>query len=111
MSELTWGLILGFAAGFLAGLIVARFLTSQPAPPGQRASTAPHTEPLQTPLLEQMLGKADTAEELRQNLRLKFLYDEAKIDQAIAFERERDPKASEVELMQAAIYRWERTNH
>jgi hypothetical protein len=58
-----------------------------------------------------MIGQADTANELRQNLRLKFLYDEAKIDRAIAVERERNPQASEVELMQAAIHGWERDNH
>jgi hypothetical protein len=53
--------------------------------------------------------------ELRQNLRLKVMYDEAKIDRLIDFERdERKRKglreASVEDLMQAAIERWERDN-
>ncbi len=48
--------------------------------------------------------------ELRQNLRVKLLYQEDKIDAAIAMERERDPKASLEQLMQRAIVRWERDN-
>ena len=48
--------------------------------------------------------------ELRQNLRVKLLYQEDKIDAAIAFERERNPTASLESLMHAAIERWERDN-
>lgn len=47
---------------------------------------------------------------LRRNLRLKVMYDEAKIDRLIDFERRKNPNAREVELMQAAIDRWERDN-
>jgi hypothetical protein len=47
---------------------------------------------------------------LRQNLRLKVLYDEAKIDRLVAAERERLPAASEVEWYRAAVERWERDN-
>ena len=47
---------------------------------------------------------------LRQNLRLKVGYDEAKIDRLIEFERTRMPNASPQALMQAAIERWERDN-
>ena len=47
---------------------------------------------------------------LRQNLRLKLGYDEAKIDRLIGLERERTPKASMQTLMEAAIERWERDN-
>lgn len=52
---------------------------------------------------------------LRQNLRTKVLYDEAKIDRLIDFEREelkrkgQRPEAVE-ELMEKAIRRWERDN-
>ena len=48
---------------------------------------------------------------LRQNLRVKYLYQEDKIDAAIAYERERNPSATEEQLMQAAIARWERDNN
>ena len=47
---------------------------------------------------------------LRQNLRVKLLYQEDKIDAVIEFERERDPSASTNQLMRAAIARWERDN-
>jgi len=47
---------------------------------------------------------------LRQNLRLKVMYDEAKIDRLIDFERRRLPTAGEEDLMREAIERWERDN-
>jgi hypothetical protein len=47
---------------------------------------------------------------LRQNLRLKFMYDEIKIDRAIAHERQRAPNADINQLMRSAIERWERDN-
>lgn len=47
---------------------------------------------------------------LRQNLRLKVLYDEAKIERLIDFERQQNPRASAAELLSAAIERWERHN-
>ena len=49
-------------------------------------------------------------EALRQNLRIKYLYQEDKIDAAIAYERERSPTASDEQLLQNAIARWERDN-
>ncbi len=49
-------------------------------------------------------------EALRQNLRLKLLYQEDKIDAAIEYERQRNPSASLEECMKAAIARWERDN-
>jgi hypothetical protein len=49
-------------------------------------------------------------EPLRQNLRLKLLYQEDKVDAAIEFERERNPTATLEECMKAAIARWERDN-
>jgi hypothetical protein len=49
-------------------------------------------------------------EELRQNLRVKLLYQEDKIDQAVAHERERNPGGTSADLMRAAIQRWERDN-
>ena len=47
---------------------------------------------------------------LRQNLRVKLLYQEDKVDAAIAVERERNPSGTLEELMKAAIERWERDN-
>jgi hypothetical protein len=47
---------------------------------------------------------------LRQNLRVKFLYDEAKIDRVIEFERQRSPGSDINQLMRSAIERWERDN-
>jgi hypothetical protein len=47
---------------------------------------------------------------LRQNLRLKVMYDEAKIDRLIEFERGQAPFAGLGELMRKAIQRWERDN-
>lgn len=57
-------------------------------------------------------AKADPGEvaRLRQSLRLKVMYDEAKIDRLIEAERERMPSASEVEWYRAAVERWERDN-
>lgn len=47
---------------------------------------------------------------LRQNLRLKVMHDDAKVDRLINFERKYNPNGSEAELMQAAIDIWERDN-
>ena len=47
---------------------------------------------------------------LRQNLRVKFLHDESKVERALVFERNRMPNAPEVQLLESAIYRWERDN-
>lgn len=52
---------------------------------------------------------------LRQNLRMKVMYDEAKIDRLIEFEREELKRKGQREtpvedLMERAISRWERDN-
>ncbi len=47
---------------------------------------------------------------LRQNLRLKVMHDEDKVERLIDMERERAPNASHRELLEAAIERWERDN-
>src|SRR5262245_46875554 len=113
MTDLVLGLLLGFAAG--AAVTAGAFLLARrPASP-RTASVrrqAPQTMPAPEgkALLDSVLSEADAAGVLRQNLRLKFLYDETKIDQAIEFERQRQPQASEEELMRAAIARWEREN-
>lgn len=49
-------------------------------------------------------------ESLRQNLRVKFMYDESKVDRAIAYERERDPRGTEETWLRAAVDRWEQDN-
>lgn len=47
---------------------------------------------------------------LRQDLRVKVLYDEAIIDRLVEFERQRMGGVSEIRAYQAAIERWERDN-
>lgn len=107
MHILLLGILIGGVIGFLLGILVSR---RQPS----RRSEA-------TPLLDSILDRqggglpasssADsTLESLRQNLRLKCMYDEVKIDRLIETERERSPEGSLEELMRAAIYRWEREN-
>jgi hypothetical protein len=110
MGDLLWGLLLGFAAG--VGVTAGVFLLARRRPPAPVRRSAPPTMPAPEgkALLDSVLSEADAAGELRQNLRLKFLYDEAKIDQAIEYERQRQPQASPEELMRAAIARWEREN-
>jgi hypothetical protein len=112
MGDLMVGVLIGFTAGVLvtggACLLARRRRTRAhvPTPP----LPAPIEDAAGTALLDQLLDKTETADSLRQNLRVKFLYNERKIDDAIAFERERAPQASEEELMRAAIERWERYN-
>jgi hypothetical protein len=69
----------------------------------------PSAQPTQ-PLPRHTSGNSELVSRLRQNLRLKVLYDEAKIDRLIDYERKYSPNGSEAELMQAAIDRWEHDN-
>jgi len=48
--------------------------------------------------------------DLRQNLRVKVGYDEARVDRLIEMERQKQPNASLRSLMEAAIEHWERNN-
>jgi hypothetical protein len=98
---------LGLGVGFCGGLVYSGMSkkkrkprVAMPAPPTPRIS------------LEELIagGPPTAADDLRQNLRLKFMYDEDKVDRAIQLERERDPGAGVEELMKAAIQRWERDN-
>lgn len=52
----------------------------------------------------------ESARALRRNLLLKALGNESVVDRLIAFERRRNPFASQVECIQAAITRWENDN-
>jgi hypothetical protein len=47
---------------------------------------------------------------LRQNLRVKLLHDEEKIERLIELEKKSNPSSSEIELYRAAIINWERFN-
>ena len=125
--------LLGFVLGLLVGaaatwLLLRRSPTSvAPVPHHRQPSSTANTPPLSIPagasLLDAMLGDTESAEsssaesspeqmaaDLRQNLRVKYLHDEVKIKRALDVERQRDPEASEIELLKAAIYRWEREN-
>ena len=60
-------------------------------------------------------GQQNRVAELRQNLRVKVFYDEAKIDRLVEFERDervrKGQKPADIEtLLMAAIERWERDN-
>ena|ERR1035438_5119993 len=64
------------------------------------------------PSLPSRSGQRET---LRQNLRIKVTYDEAKIDRLIQFERDElkrkgEREATVEDLMERAIERWERDN-
>jgi hypothetical protein len=112
MNDLLLGALLGFGAGVLVtggGFYLWFRRRPDGATPVQPAPLAVDDR-AGTPLLDQLLNQDDPRETLRQNLRVKFLYDEKKVDHAIDYERERSPQASEEELMRAAIERWEREN-
>ena len=53
---------------------------------------------------------AEAINALRQNLRVKVLYNEAVIDRLVDSERARNPNAGESLWLRAAIERWERDN-
>lgn len=55
-------------------------------------------------------GDSDRIGRLRQNLRLKVLGDETKVDSLIECERRRNPHGTLLQLMENAIDRWERDN-
>ncbi len=54
--------------------------------------------------------QADQLEELRQNLRLKCMYDDNLVERLIQAERDRTPDAAELDLLRTAVERWERDN-
>jgi uncharacterized protein HemX len=64
------------------------------------------TEPLKSPRPKTSDAKVVAA--LRQELRAKFMHDEQKVQDAIAYEKERNPSGSEEEHCRAAAYRWDR---
>lgn len=113
MGILALGFLLGFVAG---GCVVGVWLRrGRPHPsaistPSTLASPARQEGGIGASLLASMLSEADTLDKLRQDLRVKCLFDESKVSTAIEFERERNPTADEEELIKAAIYRWERDN-
>lgn len=103
---LTWGRLRPekTPAQELADKILASIrssLTTEEAAALERRYTASNSPPI---------AKAPditALEKLRQNLRLKTLYNEQLIDHLIQIERDRSPNASLQELMEAAIARWE----
>jgi len=113
------GLIVGFAAGVAVGatLAVSRQRNDGGAEPVEPAAPVP-VQDSPSLSLDELLGPSAQRPEdpsqaitaLRQNLLVKYFYDEEKVEQAIAREKERDPQASEEEWLRAAIMRWERDN-
>jgi hypothetical protein len=119
MMELAIGILIGLAVGASLGFFLGRRSAARPAAP-PRPAPAKAAGAVSVALLDEMRDRpgarasaprpgADAAA-LRQDLRLKCTYDEAKIDRLIDAERERTPRASLEELMQAAVARWERDN-
>ena len=82
----------------------------------RKAKKIPAVATVESISIDELLGSSEPAsarpdtEALRQNLRVKMLHDEAKVDGAIERERKRLPNATLAECMQAAIERWERDN-
>jgi hypothetical protein len=120
MVNLIIGLAVGFGLGVAAGFALGR---RQPGTVAASPAAAPASGPVTTPILDSLLGgdsgasapagqaKVDNrAAVLEQNLRVKLQYDEAAVARAIALEREKHPNLPEVELIEAAIDRWERDN-
>jgi hypothetical protein len=81
----------------------------------------PATDPLKAPKVVRPAkpriteSRASHEDALRQNLRLKVMYDEAKIDRMIEFERDElrrkgHPEEELESLMERAIGRWEQNN-
>jgi hypothetical protein len=77
----------------------------------------PPPQPASVPQLRKLKDRpGPRCEALRQNLRIKVTYDEAKIDRLIHFERDElkrkgGSEATVEDLMERAIERWERENH
>lgn len=108
MGAFLAGLLLGILVG-AAGTLMYTKRKKRPRP--TPAKPTPTTTPRVS--LDDIVGAGsqdDRVEQLRQNLRLKYMYDEEKMERAIAFERERQPQAPPEEHLQAAIERWERDN-
>ncbi len=105
---------LGFVAGVFATLVVISTLRHARTKPVRTddGTTAPWAVRTDDRKAAPWADRADDGEiaELRQNLRLKLMYDEARIDRLIDAERERCPQASLAQLMRTAIGRWERDN-
>jgi gas vesicle protein len=105
MGDFLVGILLGTVIGTVGTLMYARSKRSRKVVTRPLADTPKVS-------LNDIIGSEpqDTVAELRQSLLLKFMFDEEKIERAIAFERERQPQASAEEHLKAAIERWERDN-
>lgn len=103
-------LILGFAVGFVAGVAATLLWLRGPKPAAETSAPPNPEETLGAGVLADLLRQEDDLEQLRQNLRVKYLYDEVRVNAAVEEERRRDPSAGEAELLKAAIFRWEREN-
>jgi hypothetical protein len=116
--DLILGLVIGLLIGVILGLVLARFL-NKPTAVDRPLSPATAAASPNASVLDQILGgdeapKAPTEAErihsLRQNLRVKFLHDDAKVEEAINREREREPNGTMLQWLEGAVYRWEREN-
>jgi hypothetical protein len=124
VSAFLRGLLIGFAAGVAVGAVVGSaretgdrndepFEPIAPVPDGIGDTPSLSLDDLIGQSPEPAPSPEDPSQAiaaLRQNLLVKYFYDEEKVEQAIAGEKERDPQASEQEWLRAAIIRWERDN-
>jgi hypothetical protein len=90
----------------------SQVLRADSPPPFQASEGAALCQPPSNPLPydHEIHGLIDHEIELRQNLSVKCLGDQAKVDRLIVYEHDCNPKGSAQELMKAAIERWERDN-
>ncbi len=103
--------LLPFLLGLIVGVVLGAGGTAAAFHFGQRRSPDPApAASLLDHILTESSASLDYLEELRQSLRVKFLHDEHKIQDALEFERARAPNATEEELLRAANERWEREN-
>ncbi len=108
--EIVLWVTIGFVVGVLATLLVINLLRNTRLEAARQdnlsSEGSDHPPAGDVPALD--AGGEVAA--LRQNLRVRLLYDEAKIDRLIAAERERSPQDSLAQLMRTANERLDREN-
>jgi hypothetical protein len=104
-----------FVAACLAALIVGVNRARRKRISSMHKAQVPQPRPEAVSMPTKPEAQAGQLEALRQNLRLKVMYDEAKIDRMIEFERDElklkgQREDTLEELMARAIARWEQEN-
>ena len=116
MAELLTGILIGVLLTLAAQRLARGKRPEPPMPdPAKPPLAPPDDDPMSASILferpeEPGPTQAEIESRLRQNLRVKLAYDEAKIDRLIELEREKRPNASLASLLESAIDRFEREN-